>query len=196
MKHSFSILYELDCTLGEAVAAYLDAEHYAHLHGKHLTHFKVLDADGTKIRVVQYWVFLGIKIGNECIMEYVPPGQFLQYHFKSYPHWLPSIYHLIRVHTDLRYTPDSTGTRTVSDIMIDLSLPFWMWPLRHTIEKKLRALKIEKDQEDIDMVARRQKLFGRGNLASYFVPHQFMLHKELFAKHFAPAAPLKTSENV
>ena len=26
MKHNFELIYEIDCTVGEAVAAYLDAE--------------------------------------------------------------------------------------------------------------------------------------------------------------------------
>lgn len=184
MKHKFQVLYELDCTFGEAVAAYLDAEHYAHLHGKHIYHHEALEQNGNVIVIYQKWKMLGLPFGLICSTEYQPPGRLLQYHFIPKPFWRPSIYHLIKVHTDLLYTPDATGTRTVSDLTVELDLPFFLWPLRHVIEDRLRRLKIVKDQEDIDMIACRQRLFGRGNVTAYLAKHQFLLHKEAFAKYF------------
>lgn len=184
MKHRFCVLYGMDCTLGEAVAAYLDAEHYAYLHQEHICTHEALHAEGNKIVIRQTWKLLGFTVGNECTAEYQVPGRFLQYNFKPYPHWLPSIYHLIKPYTDLNYYPDPTGTHTVSELWIELDMPFFLWPLRGWLEKKLRKLKIDKDQEDMDMIARRHELFGRGNMASYFSRNQFMLHKQAFMAYF------------
>jgi len=52
------------------------------------------------------------------------------------------------------------------------------------IERKMCALKREKDAEDMEMIERRAKLFGRGNIKSYLADHQFMLHKDDFVEHF------------
>jgi hypothetical protein len=75
----------------------------------------------------------------------------------------------------------------VSHLTVDLELPFWLWPLRSIIEKRMCQLKKEKDAEDMDMIRRREKLFGRGNIKSYLLDHQFMLHKEDFVAHFGQA---------
>jgi hypothetical protein len=89
--------------------------------------------------------------------------------------------------------------RTVSDLKIDLELPLWLWPARHMIEERLCRLKREKDDEDMEMIERRAKIFGRGNIKSYLADHQFMLYKDEFVKHFgrdtatADASPVRTS---
>jgi hypothetical protein len=86
--------------------------------------------------------------------------------------------------TDLRYYPNADDTATVSHLDVELDLPFFLWPFRHMIERKMCALKREKDQEDMEMVERRAKVFGRGNIKAYLADHQFMLHKDEFVKHF------------
>jgi hypothetical protein len=40
VKHTFSYLYELDTTVGSAVAACLDAEHYVFLHRKYMPSYE------------------------------------------------------------------------------------------------------------------------------------------------------------
>jgi hypothetical protein len=184
MKHSFELIYELDCTVGEAVAAYLDAEHYMFLHRAYVPSYEALWQEGTKIAIEQSWRKGPIKFGNSCITEYQPPARFLNYGLKPVPRWMPSIHHLVHTFTDLRYYPTEDQQRTVSHLRIELELPWFMWPFRKLIEEKLKRLKIEKDQEDVEMIARHQQVFGRGNLNSYFRKDVFMLHKDEFVKAF------------
>src|SRR5579872_7050282 len=80
--------------------------------------------------------------------------------------------------------PDSTGKKTVSHFAVEMEMPFWLWPLRFYLQRKLTDLKVKKDKEDMAMIERRAKIYGRGNIASYLAPHQFMLHKEAFVEHF------------
>lgn len=59
----------------------------------------------------------------------------------------------------------------------------------------MTALKKEKDLEDMDMILRRERLFGRGNIRGYLADHQFMLHKEDFVEHFgSPEAEKRAGE--
>lgn len=189
MKYSFDVIYEIDCTVGEAVAAYLDAEHYMFLHRKWMPQYRALSQDGFKIEIEQTWSNGFITTGNRCMTEYVPPARFLNYNLKPIPAWLPSIHHLIRTNTDLRYYPSEDGQHTVSHLRIGLDMPWFFWPFRKSIERRLTRLKIEKDQEDVDMVARRQRIYGRGNLRSYLNKDVFMLHKEAFCAAFGDEVP-------
>jgi hypothetical protein len=184
VKHTFSLIYELDTTVAAAVAAYLDVEHYAFLHEKYLPTYEVIAHEGRRIRVLQTWQLAGLKFGNYCTSEYIPPARFLNYELASSPWWLPSIHHLISTKTDLRYYPNATGEKTVSHLDVEVDMPFFLWPFRRYIERKLTTLKIEKDREDIEMIERRARLFGRGNIASYLAEHQFMLHKDAFIEHY------------
>jgi len=52
-------------------------------------------------------------------------------------------------------------------------------------------MKVEKDEQDIDMIRRRAALFGRENNSIYLADHQFILHKDHYLKHFgANSKPL------
>lgn len=51
MKHTFKLIYELDTTVGCAVAAYLDAEHYVFLHNKYSPQYEVVERNGRKIKI-------------------------------------------------------------------------------------------------------------------------------------------------
>ena len=187
MRHTFEVIYEIDCTVGEAVAAYLDAEHYMYLHKVYASDYQALWQDGRRIAILQSWRLGGLAFGNSCTTEYQPPARFLNYDLKPIPLWMPSIHHLIRTRTDLRYYPAENGKHTVSHLTVTLDIPWFLWPLRKLIEARLTQLKIEKDQEDVDMIARMQKMFGRGNLSHYFRKDVFMLHKDAFMAHFGPS---------
>ena len=67
---------------------------------------------------------------------------------------------------------------------VETKLPFWLYPLRCLIQKRIEKLKIEKDAEDMEMIYRREKLFGRGNNSVYLADHQFMLYKDDYVKHY------------
>lgn len=188
MKHSFNYVYELDTTVACAVAAYLDAEHYVFLHRKYLPEYEAIEHDGNRIKIRQSWHLGKLKVSQECWTEYKAPARFLNYELTSTPWYIPTVHHVIKTVTDLRYYPTADGKKTVSDLRVEIDMPFFLWPLRHVMEKKLKQLKWEKDKEDIEMVERRAKVYGRGNLRGYFSDHQFMLHKEDFMKHFGPGA--------
>lgn len=187
MKHKFTLIYELDTTVPCAVAAYLDAEHYAFLHSKYSPVYEVLRHDDRTITVRQTWRYGGRRVGQVYTCEYQPPARFLNYDLRPSPPWWPSIHHVMKTRTDLRYYPNEAGTATVSHLDVELDLPFFLWPLRRVIERKMCALKREKDDEDIAMIERRAKIFGRGNIKSYLADHQFMLHKDDFVEHFGGA---------
>lgn len=184
MKHRFEVVYAMDTTLGCAVAAYLDAEHYAFLHSKYSPQYEVVHKDGRTIRIKQTWTYGRLRIGQSCTTEYAPPARFLNYDIQGLPVWMPSVHHVMKTRTELFYYPDATGTKTVSHLVVDLELPSAMRPLVPAIEAKMVALKKEKDLEDMEMIFRRERLFGRGNLRGYLADHQFMLHKDDFVTHF------------
>jgi len=188
MKHTFKLTYELDTTVGCAVAAYLDCEHYKFLHSKYSPEWEVLDTRGLSIQVRQTWVHSGRRVAQIYWCEYKPPATFLNYEMKSDPWWMPGVHHIMKTRTRLEYTPVADGQRTKSELTVELDMPIWLYPARHLIEKKLCQLKREKDDEDMEMIKRREKIFGRGNIKSYLADHQFMLYKDQFVKHFGPAA--------
>lgn len=191
MEHKFELIYELECTVGEAVAAYLDAEHYMYLHKSYMPEYETLWQDGNKIAIRQAWKKGPIVIGNTCITEYDPPARFLNYDLKPFPYWMPSVHHLIDTWTELRYYPSEDSRRTVSHLTVELTMPWFLWPFRKMVEARLIKLKIEKDQEDVNMIARHQKIAGRGNIRGYFKRNVFLLHKEEFVKHFAEEASIQ-----
>jgi hypothetical protein len=97
----------------------------------------------------------------------------------------------MKARTRLVYTEIPERNSTWSMLEVELDLPFWLWPFRGWIEKAMTRLKIEKDEQDIDMIRRRAALFGRENNSIYLADHQFILHKDHYLKHFgANSKPL------
>lgn len=188
MKYKFSLIYELDTTVACAVATYLDAEHYAFLHNRYSPRYEVLSHEGRMIVSRQTWKHGRWRAGHTYTSEYVPPARFLNYDLRPWPRWVPSIHHVMKTRTDLRYYPNSDRTTTVSHLDVELDLPFWLWPFRRMIERKMCALKREKDDEDMEMIERRAQIFGRGNIKAYLADQQFMLHKDDFVEHFGGTA--------
>jgi len=186
-RHSFCYEYELDTTVAVAVAAYLDVEHYMFLHNKYSPDYKVHHVEKHKIENSQNWKFGWFRVGQTYTNEYFPPARFRNYDVRSSNKLIPNIHTLINVVTDLRYEPTKDGRRTKSILNVDLDIPFWLWPTRKYIENKIKTIKWEKDLEDMDMIKRREALFGFGNYQSYLAAHQFMIHKDSFVEHFGPS---------
>ena len=184
MKHKFSLVYELDCPVAIAVATYLDAEHYVFLHRKYATHYEILDTAPHKVKYRITWHFLGFRIGQVGWAEYAPPADFLNYAVKPDPWWFPSIHHICRINTHLKYTPVEGKNATLSTLDVEVDMPFWLWPMRHRIQRAIERLKKEKDWEDVEMIEYRAKLFGRENNNAYLREDQFLLHKDDYVKHF------------
>ncbi len=194
MKHEFELIYDLDCTVACAVAAYLDAEHYVFLHSKYSPVYEAVEKDGRRIKIRQEWHYGKVKVSQYCWTEYDPPARFMNYEITSSPWWFPTIHHVMKTRTELRYYPTTDGKRTVSHLRVELDMPAVLWPFRHLIQEKMSVLKKEKDMEDVVMVLRRDKLFGRGNIRGYLADHQFMLHKDDFVKHFGGEALASAAE--
>lgn len=184
MKHRFSLVYELDTPPAIAVAVYLDAEHYTFLHRKYIDRYEILSTGPRKTVTRQSWRFLGMRVGQVNTNEYRPPGEFLNYDHEPFPRWFPSVYHLVAITTHLKYTPLEGGEKTLSTLDVEVDMPFFLWPLRKLIQKTIERIKIEKDDEDIAMVLRRAKIFGRRNNSIYLREDQFLLHKDDYVEHF------------
>lgn len=188
MRHSFTVVEELDCPLAVAVAAYLDCEHYLHLHRGLTDSLEILEADGFKIRVRQSWKALGLKLGHEKTGEYVPPAEFLIYDVLPSPRWLPSIHHLVGIRTRLRYEAVSGRDATRMTFDVDLDMPFWLAPARRFLQGLIERLHAAQNAEDMAMIKRRERLFGRENLlAAYLRPGHFCYHKDEFLRRFGAA---------
>lgn len=186
MIHKFSLIYELDAPIAIAVAAYLDSEHYIFLHDDYTDKYEVLDHEPyTRIITVrQTWKLFGLRMGQIYTCEYVPPAQFKNYNIQPSPWYILSIHHLISISTDLKYLPNPEKDSTISILDVEIKLPFWLYPLRYLIQKGIEKLKVEKDAEDMEMIYRREELFGRGNNSVYLADHQFMLYKDDYVKHY------------
>lgn len=185
MKHEFTVIEELDCPLPVAVAAYLDCEHYLHLHKGLTDSLEVLKVDGFKVTVRQSWKAFGIKLGHDKTGEYLPPAEFRIYDVVPAPRWIPSVHHLIDIKTRLRYAavPERDATAMTFDVALDM--PFWLLPLRGLLQRLIERMHAQQNAEDLAMIKRREKLVGRENLlAVYLRPHHFCYHKDEFVKRF------------
>jgi len=188
VNYKFDIEIVLDAPIGPIVAAYMDAEHYVHLHKDNTskyTVFEKLNENGLKIKARQYWKFLGCFAGHECVSEYIPPTTFRHYNFKPVPWWIPSVHHLVKIQTTLNHYPDDTQQKTISRTRVEIDMPFWLYPFRTWMKRWFRKIKKRVSDEDMDMILRRGKIFGRNNINSYLVKSHFLLYKEEFVRHFA-----------
>ncbi|MSR76838.1 MAG: hypothetical protein EXS63_01210 [Candidatus Omnitrophica bacterium] len=184
MKYHFKICYEMDMPLAIAVAVYLDAEHYIFLHKSLTASIEVLKKGLRYYKCHQTWNVFGITFGQTYICEYRAPATFINHHLRPHPEWLPSIHHVIKTKTMLRYYENPDSKTTLSELSVQLDIPFWLYPFRKIIEGVFRRIKILKDLEDVALVDRRAKLFGRFHNAVYLKKSQFLLHKDDYVKHF------------
>jgi hypothetical protein len=198
VKHRFTVVEEQDTTVAIAVGAFLDCEHYAHLHRSIMGGFELVELDGLKARVRQklQWGFL--RSSHEFILEYVPPGHFRSYGMKSSPWWIPSIHQFVTITVDVDYSahPDRPPERpmTLMRFDVEMELPFWLYPFRGFLQKIMEKMHHLKDDEDIDMIRRRARLFGRDNNSAYLAEHQFILHKDTYVAHFGPGSSIRIPE--
>jgi len=125
----------------------------------------------------------GMKFGQIYTVEYMAPGSFRQFDFR--PIGKCGLFSFVKFETILNYFPTSRDT-TLSELTINLTLPFWLYPFRTLFKFVLKRVKIIKDLEDLGMINRRARLFGRENISSYFKKDQFLLFKNDFCKFFGP----------
>ena len=84
----------------------------------------------------------------------------------------------------LRYYENPERRTTLSELTVELDLPFWLYPFRSAIQHVIEKVKILKDLEDVALFDRRAKLFGRESNEIYLKKHQFLLHKDDYLKYF------------
>jgi hypothetical protein len=188
MNHRFTVRGELDAPLHVVVAAYLDCEHYVHLHRSLTDRVEVVGHEGRTITVRQTWKWLGLKLGHLKSGTYVPPAEFRIDRVRPSPWWFPSIHHLVSIETRLVYAENRERDSTEFVFEVSLDLPFWLYPLRGALQRLIERMHEVQNDEDMALIKRRERLFGRGNAAPYLAEHHFMYHKDDYLRHFGEAA--------
>lgn len=184
MRYTFGYSEEQQMSLANAVGAYLDAEHYIYLHSSLMNAFEVLATDGRKIRIRQGLHLGWLRTGLEYTMEYEPPGTMRNYGVKPYPRWIPSIHHVLKTRTTVRFVAVPERDTTIMEFSCELEMPFWLWPARHFLGRMIQRMHKVKDDEDVAMIRHRAKVFGLEDNSHYLADHQFMFHKELYNEFF------------
>jgi len=187
LKHEFEIRYELDAPLAVAVGLYLDCEHYIFLHRALSNRLEVVEAGETSLKYRQSWNLFGLAFGQVYKCRYVAPATFVNYDIEPSPRWLPSVHHLVKVRTTLRYYETDRRT-TLSRLSVELDMPRWLAPLKETICRTIERVKILKDLEDVAVIDRRARLFGRLDNSPFLNKRQFLLHKDEYLRHFGPGS--------
>lgn len=198
MRHRFRVTEEQDTTVAVAVGAFLDCEHYVHLHRSIMASFEVLAYDPAKhtIRARQQMRWMGLKFGHECTIEYQPPGRFRTTDIVPSPRWMPSVHRLLRNSVvDVCYRRHPARDATLMQFDMEFDLPFWLYPFRGAIQSVLERMHHLKEEEDLRVFARRARLFGRDNNACYLAEHQFLLHKDEYLRCFGPHSAMLVPEN-
>ncbi|MBI3558259.1 MAG: hypothetical protein HY074_18485 [Deltaproteobacteria bacterium] len=188
MKHKFQVIEEQEITLANAVGAYLDCEHYVFLHGGIMPEMFAEKLEGRRITYRQglRWGFL--RSAHIFTTEYFPPGHFRTFDLKSSPKWMPSLHHVVKMVIDVRYTKHPERDTTLMQFDVELDMPFWLWPFRRILQGIMERMHYKKDQEDIEMIQRRAKIFGPHNISSYLAEGQFLLFKDDYVRHFGASA--------
>lgn len=184
MKFNFKVCYELDTRLAIAVAIYLDCEHYIYLHRALSNRIEILEKGKDFYKCRQTWNVLGVSFGQTYTCRYQAPATFINEGLRPFPSWLPSIHHLVKTKTVLRYYENPESQTTLSELNVEMDIPFWLYPCRHILQRVVEKIKIMKDLEDVALADRRAKLFGRNSNSVYLKRHQFLLHKEDYVKFF------------
>ena len=190
MKYSFKICYELDCPVALSVAAYLDCEHYLYLHNNYTSCIEILETGDGYYTLNQFWHIFRLKVGHTGKSRYVPPATFINEEVKLYsPSIKIGIQNLIKIKTTLNYYETKRKT-SLSELIVDLDIPFFLYPFRGLLRKSIEKLKIMKDLEDVEMIERRAKLLGRNYNSDYLRNGVFILHKDKYTKFFGKDSEL------
>lgn len=188
MKHKFTVTGNLDAPLAVTVAAYLDCEHYIYLHKSLTDSLEILGVEGRTITVRQSWKWFGLRLGHTKDCEYIPPCDFKIDRVLPSPRWFPSIHHFISISTYLAYTENKRTDSTDFRFDVELDMPVWLYPLRGPMQRLIEKMHDQQNAEDMALIKRREKLFGRGNISPYLAEQHFMYHKDDFIKHFGKVA--------
>ena len=175
MKHRFQILKQIPASLAGVMANYLDMEHVPIHSG--LRDCEIISETETAAAFVLTSDVGPFKVRNVHYFEYRPPNQVLQ--MVKTP--LGPMRVLATAEEYEAGTPD-VRTEVTVDVQIDLPRP--VYPFRILVERLLRKLNLVVLEEDLEILERRQKLFG-DYVEDYCRSEEVMLFKDVFAAHFS-----------
>lgn len=188
MKHRFTIVKPIAASLSNVIANYLDIEHIP-VH-PNLTDVEILSETDTVVCFRMTSRILGIPVTNVHYFEYRPPHQVLQI-IKS------PLGPMVVLSTARELNSGTPQVLTEVTVETELDLPGWAWPLRHLLERILRASNQRVLDEDLQILLRRQARTG-DYIEDYLRPGQPLMCKEAFRNAFSrrgsatepePAAP-------
>ena len=171
MKLIFKQTYTFPVSVASAVVAYLDCEHYIHLHQNCEKKYKIINLTEDKcISEILYksGLFYWKQISTT---EYSNVAEIKQYDI-SIKGFGPSILaNFLNVRTILKYYSNDKDQEvediknnfklvklnrnnkiTLCEIIYDIDIPFYLYPFKNFLKKKLIKMKRTKDLEDLYMI--------------------------------------------
>ena len=170
MRHEFTIVKQVKCSLANVIANYLDLEHMPAHSG--LLACRVM-SESDRVACFELTSRVGpFKIRNIHYYEFRPPNQI--FHAVESP--LGPMYVLSTVREF------DSGTASVrSEVTVDttLDMPRLLYPFRGLVERLLRRLNETVHFEDCSILERRQRLLG-DDVSDYLRDEQCLLFQDLF----------------
>ena len=170
MKYSFKQKYLFPVSLESAIVTYLDCEHYIFLHATCETKYEIISLENNKcISEVHYKSGL-LKWKQTSTTEYISPGTLKQYDIKINGFGFSALANFLKVKTTLNYYYNNKTCKLfdieknklvplnhddkilISEIKYEIDLPFFLYPLRNILKKKLEKMKINKDIEVLKFI--------------------------------------------
>ena len=209
MNYSFVQKYTFPVTVASAVALYLDCEHYIFLHHSIENKYKILDMYENKYISEMHYQSGIFKWKQISTTEYIAPAELKQYDVKIKGFGFAILANLFNVKTTLKYYEnkkdcevldieknknirlDKNNKIVISEINYDIDMPFFIYPFKNVIKRRLEKMKLKKELEDLYFIQRRINLFGSDEPlvdSKYWAPFMkksyFMLYKEKFIQTF------------
>ena len=211
MKYSFKQTYTFPVNVASAVVAYLDCEHYTFLHNSCEKKYKTISLDENKC-VSEILYSSGIFFWRQkSTTEYIGKAKLRQYDISIKGFGPAILANLLNVKTSLEFFENDQDREVediennfkkislkkennicLSEITYELDLPFFIYPFRNYLRKKLEIMKRSKDLEDLYMLQKRIMMYGSDlpldrnseYWAPYFKKSYFLLFKEKFVENF------------
>jgi len=178
MKHQFTIVKHVKCSLANVIANYLDLEHMPAHSG--LMACRVM-SEADRAACFEITSKVGpFQIRNVHYYEFRPPNQI--FHAVESP--LGPMYVLSTV---AEFGSGTDDVRSEVTVETTLDLPRVLFPMRGLIERLLRRLNATVHQEDCAILERRQRLFGDG-VSDYLRDEQPLLFKDVFRESLESGA--------
>jgi hypothetical protein len=174
MVHEFEIRKQIDASIGNVLANYLDIEHF-YVH-PNIVDIRVVSETPYACCLAMKSRILFLPISTVHYFEFRPPHQILQY--SSTP--LGPILTLATINEKI----SADGRKSCQiNVQVKIDMPVWAYPLRKIVEMMLRRTNRNIFVEDMEILLRRERFFG-DNIQDYLRPEQRLLCKEIFKKYY------------